>query len=35
LTFKEDGIAKIKSVSHEEILEMQNFGLEDETVGIP
>ena len=35
LTFKEDGIAKIKSVSHEEILDMQNFGLEDETVGIP
>ncbi len=35
ITYKEDGIAKIKSASREEILEMQTFDVNDTTVEIP
>ena len=35
ITYKVDGIARIESASREQILEMQNFGVDDETVDIP
>ena len=35
LTYKEDGIGKMRAVDREEILEMQNFDVNDTTVEIP
>ena len=35
LTYKEDGIGKMRAVDREDILEMQNFDVNDTTVEIP